>query len=141
MYAVPDSALTISVIVEGELVAGESIILNCIASKSNEVGANPRLIWIRPNGEAIQNDTHNLLLGELEANGTRSSLPLTFPALRTSTAGEYMCLAALSSPALSKPLMETSVSNVTIQSESQSSEVMHYPHFLYIHACIRRSIC
>lgn len=98
--------------------AGESLTLTCSASKPNEVRAAANLFWLSPDGQTVQEEGSNeMFIGELQSNSTTSVLLLVFPSLRTSTAGRYVCMADLSSPALAVPLVETAIRIVRIQSE------------------------
>ena len=122
--AVPDTALNVSIVSNGNPVAGELFQLVCIAEVKEGIYTTPILTWKNSTANGIMND-FDITVGPATAN----SLPFEFRTLRSSHAGEYTCEATLYSVALESPLILSST--VSVEVEGKHLHKIMYRYYNY----------
>ncbi len=101
----------------GTAVIGEEYRLVCVASET--VGGlvnRPSVQWLNEDGSPLSTNGA-VTVGEPIAQTSLISLSLTFDPLRVSHAGRYTFQASLSSPALGTPLIQSTATDLTLQSK------------------------
>ena len=112
-YAVPPTALSVSIEATGDTIAGEIYTIECIASLSDGIQSTPFFTWLDSNNSTVVNN-NNIVVGP----PTASSLPLVFQVLTVSLSGQYTCQATLYSLALERPLIVSTSIHLDVQSKS-----------------------
>ena len=85
--------MTITTSVTGEVLAGTSLTLVCVA----ESDRNPHIKWILPNGEPVTSG-NGIVVSQQNNSDTHSAVTLTFGYVQTFHAGNYNCCSELQEP-------------------------------------------
>ena len=99
-------------------VLGQSYSMDCIGHKTYSGVLNmPSPQWFLSNGTLLSSSSDVQLQGPRTV-GLSSEIVAQFPTLYTSHAGNYICQASLSSPALTLPIVKNTSFGITVQSKS-----------------------
>lgn len=100
---VPETAVATSISSIGPSVAGYNYTLTCAVLLIEGILATPNIWWTNANGQVISSSGDIILYDPL-TTGLTTNLTLYFDPIRTMDGGTYICMASVSSPALTTPL-------------------------------------
>lgn len=124
----PTTSVTTSISDEPAF-AGYNFTLTCTVTKTEGLSGTPSVSWVDADSQPIV-ESDNLYLSEQVTSGLTTTKSLYFDPLRLSDEGSYMCVASLSSSALSAPLSSTVTDFVDVQ-ESKKKYVVLMCNTLY----------
>ena len=116
VFLVPVSAVNVSTSSEGTPTAGERYTISCAVSKQQTLSVTPAIVWVDPNGVAINVQVNTTTSGSTII----STASVEFNPLLTSHTGTYVCQVSLASATLSLPLNSSASTTVTVQSKTVS---------------------
>ena len=99
MFAVPDNwaYVTIESEPEDNALHGSEYTLLCTARTITGMTLQPSMEWVGPDGTVLVNE-ENVTIGEVETQGTVSTLSLFFHPVLSSQGGFYTCRATVNVP-------------------------------------------
>ena len=118
---VPVPAITVTVTLSGNAVAGGSYTLDCSAMEEVAMGLTgmPSLQWLDSPGDMPVSGM-DITVGTLQQTETTAMRALTFNPIRTSLGGNYTCVGTLQSPAVEDEIVEIFMQTVNVASKQIS---------------------
>ena len=100
--------------------------LTCTVTAISGMNLAPSVEWVGPGGGVVVSGG-NITVGEVETQGTISTLTLSFSPVLTSNGGRYVCRAAIPVPWMdSQPPLHSSSINLAVESKfCMSVSVFH----------------
>ena len=106
--------MSVAVHKSGSSGAGENYTLVCTVTKIVGLTDSPSVLWRDPAGSTVVQRTGIFL--DNQTFGQTTNFMLNFQPLKTSSAGEYVCLVTLPSPAIMGDITVNASQVVTIES-------------------------
>ena len=111
---VPATSITTTVTDIGPAVAGYNYTITCSVTLTEGLTGTPSLFWTSTDGTLLTS-AGDIVLSNPVTSDLTTSMSVFFDPVRESDEGTYVCMATLSSPALTRTLNSTAVYNVTVQ--------------------------
>ena len=107
---------SVTIDASGTSIAGETYRLTCTVSLEQELRESPVIEWIGPDGRVVQNGAQ-VDVSLSSSSSTTMTMTLLFSPLHTSHRGIYWCRATVTDTAAKIDIMNSSSTNITVQSK------------------------
>ena len=113
-YSVPETSIKTSISSIGPPVAGYNYTLICTVTLTEGLLDIPTVWWVDRDDQLIT-PTEDVILYDPLTSGLTTYLTLYFDPIRTRDKGTYICMASVSSPAVSSALNSSALYTVDVQ--------------------------
>ncbi len=115
LFAVPPSALEVSITANDSSISGQPYTLSCTATEVISGLTNaPTLEWVDEQGMTVSGS--DVMVQNTTMSDTSATQTLNFSSISTSRGGMYTCRATLLSPAVSGGITNSSTETVVVES-------------------------
>ena len=113
IYSVPSNAVETSISSVGPPVAGYNYTLICTVTLTKGLLGTPTVEWVGSDGQLVVSAEDVIVYGPV-TSGRTTNLTLFFDPIRTRDGGMYICMASVSSTALSGVLNSSMTYSVNV---------------------------